>query len=278
MNFKKSQYFVPLSALALSAGLALSGSDAWGQREAPTRQENRAERRQQMENMTPEQRQEFREKRREERIANMTPEQRAQWENFRVQAQTFARQQQVAQVSVEDRQRYLMRSAGIEDITVQDAILAYAADLSKQRAVVTKAATALRILIADKAATPEELNAQLEKVTTASTEFRVWKEDALKELDAKIAFSEDARLKSFLVLAGVIGDQSNDAGGYTAIFPKDVAGEGDIVDLLPKVEGGWGGMGRMGGRGNRGGGGGGDQDPAPSNPQPEEIPMAMPAN
>jgi len=105
-------------------------------------------------------------------------------------------------------------------------------------------------------------------LTTASTDFRVWKENALKELDAGIKFSDDARLKSFLVLTGVIGDESNDAGGYTAIFPKDVAGTGDIVDLLPKVEGnngGWGGM-------------GGGQNPAPANPQPEEIPMAAPAN
>jgi len=275
MKFKKSQYFVPLSALALSAGLALNSGVALAQREAPTRQENRAERRQQIQNMTPEQRTEYFQKRMEERMATMTPEQRAQFQTFRAQAQVFQRQAQVAQVSTVDRQRYLMSSAGIEDATIQDAILEYSKALVKERETVTKAATDLRVLIGDKDATTEAIAEQTEKLTTASVDFRVWKEGALKDLDEKISYSTDARLKAFLILTNVIGDESNDAGGYATIFPKDVAGSGDIIDLLPKTEGnngGWGGMGGGGGF-NRGGGAGGEQ-PAPV----ADVPMAAPAN
>lgn len=247
---------------------------AIAQRDAPNKQETREQRQQRIQQMTPEQRTEYFQKRIQERMANMTPEQRAQFENFRAQAQVFQRQQQVAQVSVEDRQRFLMTSAGIEDAAMQDAILAFAIELTKKREPVTKAATALRVLLGDKDATTEAITAQLEKLTKASADFRTWKEDALKELDAKVNFTENARVNSFLTLTGILGDEGSDAGGYTAIFPKDVAGKGDITDLLPKTEGNnmFGGMGGMGGggRGGRGGKGGG-QNPAPAEAPPAEA-------
>jgi len=69
-------------------------------------------------------------------------------------------------------------------------------------------------------------------------------------------------------LVGILGDESQDAGGFSAIFPKGVAGTGDIVDLLPKIEnnGGWGGMG--GGRGGGDGMGGGPDAPPADTPAP----------
>jgi hypothetical protein len=160
-----------------------------------------------------------------------------------------------------------MNSAGIEDATVQDPIIAFVLEQAQHRQTVLEAATALSNSLADKASTPETLSTSLQKLQAASKEFRIWKLGALKELDAKISYSANPRLQSLLTLVGILGDEATDAGGFNAIFPKGLAGGGDIVDLLPKQEnqGGWGGFGGMGG--GRGGNVGGDQGgnaPAPA--------------
>lgn len=231
-----------LTAIAVSAAVP---STSYAQQTPPSRQERRELQQQRMEQMTPEQQQQYRQQRRQERIKNMTPEQRERFEARRGQFQQMQRQAQIASVSGDERQRLLMQSAGISEATEQDAILAFVVAQAQQRQGVTAAATQLSTLLADAATTPEALSAQLAAVQTASKDFRTWKVGALNELDGKIGYTKNPRLQSLLVLVGILGDESTDAGGFNAIFPKGVAGAGDIVDLLPKTEGnqGWGGRG-----------------------------------
>jgi hypothetical protein len=235
--------------------MSMMASVALAQREPPDREQQRQDRRERIEQMTPEQRQQYFQQRSQERLKNMTPEQRQRWEERRAQMQQVQRQQQIAAVGGDERQRYLMQSAGVADATVQDPIIAFVNEQAQKRQTVTEAARKLSDLMADANATPDAISTQLEVLRTASKEFRAWKESALKELDAKIGYSKDSRLQSLLVLVGILGDESTDAGGFNAIFPKGVAGEGDIIDLLPKTEnqdawGGWGG--RNGGGQNNG--------------------------
>jgi hypothetical protein len=276
MRISKLASLVTLSIIGLGSTMSIDA--VWAQREPPTREERRDLRRQQTQNMTPEQRQQYYQQRMQERMRTMTPEQRQRWDARRAQMEQMRRQEQIASVSGDDRQRYLMQSAGVSDTTVQDAIIAFVNDQAQKRQTVTEAARKLSDLMADASATPDAISAQLEVLRAASKEFRTWKEGALKELDAKIGYSKDSRLQSLLVLVGIIGYESTDAGGFNAIFPKGVAGEGDIIDLLPKTDnnqggfGGWGG----GGRGGRGGQNAGGQNGDAQNAAPADAPA--PAN
>jgi len=225
-----------LAFTAITTGSLLCSGAAWAQRQAPSRADTRDERRQQTENMTPEQRQQYFQGRMQERLKNMTPEQRQRFESFRAQMGEMQRQQQIASVSGEDRQKFLMQSAGVDDIETQNAIIAFVMEQAKQRQPVTDAALKLSELLADKTATNETITAQQETLTAASKTFRTWKEGALKELDAKIKYSENVRLKSLLMLVGIVGEEGSDAGGFNAIFPKGLAGGGDIMTKLPPTQ------------------------------------------
>lgn len=260
----KKLFWIKPGTLILAA-TAIMATSSLAQREPPDRQETREERRARMEKMAPEERQQFRQQRWQERLKSMTPEQRERFEAGRVQMEQFQRQQQIAAVSADERQRFLMQSAGVSEIAEQDALLAFAIELSQHRQPVTEAATQLSTLLGDVASSPEALSTQLTKLQTASKSFRTWKEGALKELDVKVNYSTNARMQSLLILVGILGDESMDAGGFSAIFPKGVAGTGDIIDLLPKMENqGWGGMGS--GRGGRNGGQDAPADaPTPAN-------------
>jgi hypothetical protein len=233
-NLKKIITTVTLTAIA--AGSLWNSNAAWAQRQAPSRADTRDERRQQTENMTPEQRREYYQGRIQERLKNMTPEQRQRFESFRAQLGEMQRQQQIASVSGEDRQKFLMQSAGIEDSETQNAIIEFVMEQARRRQPVIEAASKLSELLADKTTSNEVLATQQETLTAASKAFRSWKEIALKELDAKVKFSENARLKSLLILVGIIGDEAGDAGGFNAIFPKGLAGGGDITTMLPPMQ------------------------------------------
>lgn len=236
MQLKNQTSIFATLTLTAIATAGLTSGPAWAQRQAPSRADTRDERRQQTANMTPEQRRQYFQGRMQERLNNMTPEQRQRFEAFRSQMQEMQRQQQVASVSGEDRQKFLMQSAGVDDTETQNAIIAFVMEQAKQRQPVTEAALKLSDLLADKSATNEVIAAQQEALSTASQSFRKWKEAALKELDAKVQYSQNARLKSLLMLVGIIGDESSDAGGFNAIFPKGLAGGGDITTLLPAVQ------------------------------------------
>lgn len=248
ITFTKNKKSLIAKYSVLAGTALLACSPVWAQPEAPGGEQKWwEEQRKQMEGLTPEQRQEFRQQQWQERLKAMTPEQRAQFEGRRAQMEQFQRQQKIAATSADDRQRFLMKSAGINDVAEQDAILAFSAELAEHRKPVTEAATQLSTLLGDAEATPDALSTQLAKLQTASKDFRAWQEGALKALDVKANFSTNPRLLSLLTLVGIISDESYDAGGFNAIFPKGVAGSGDIVDLLPKTEnnnfGGWGGFG-----------------------------------
>lgn len=182
----------------------------------------------------------------------MDPERRARREQM-------MRQRQVANLTPEQRQKYLLESAGIKSTTIQNSIIAFAAELAAKRQEVTQVALSLSALLADDTASNMAIGDELKKLEEASQKYREWSEAALKEFDEKIGYSKDVRLKSLLVLIGIIGDAAGDAGGFNAIFPKGLVGEGDIADLLPapqmgEMGGGGEGRGNWRGRGNQRGG------------------------
>jgi len=245
-------------------------------RNLPPEQQRQIEAR--LRNMSPEQIQQL-----AERYSNMTPEQRQQFEERFMQqgrggggggggrggrgegrgpgregggegGNRWGRQ---VEISGEDRQKYLMTSAGITDVAVQNAIIAFVAEQAAQRQPVTEAALEVSKLLADKSATPAAINAAQENLTGASKAFRSWKEGALKALDEKVSYSKNPRVKSLLMLVGIIGDEAAAAGGFNAISPRGLAGGGDIMDMVPQTGRG------AGGRGGRGGGrrGGAVEDP-----------------
>jgi hypothetical protein len=233
-NFKFSSHF--RSTALLLATTAILTPSVFAQRQAPDRSRTRDENRARIEQMAPEQRQQYFQERMQERLKNMTPEQRQRFEAFRSQMGEMQRQQQVASASGEDRQKFLMQSAGVNDPETQNAIIAFVMEQARQRQPVTDAALKLSELLADKSAADEAIAAQQKTLSAASKAFRVWKEGALKELDSKINFSASARLKSLLMLVGIIGDEGSDAGGFNAIFPKGLAGGGDITSMLPPAQ------------------------------------------
>ncbi len=190
---------------------------------------------------TPDARDQYFRNRIKERLNSMTPEERAKWEANRTMRESFLRQQQIAGVSGEDRQRYLMTSAGLTDTTVQNTIIAFAIEQAQKRKPVTDEGRRYSMLLADADTTGSSFNAQFTKLQTAAREFRAWKEDALKELDAKVKYSSNPRLYALLVLVGILGDEGSDAGGFNAMFPRGLAGDGDIATLLPPVENNFGG-------------------------------------
>ncbi len=272
-----------LIAATLLTSVLTSGAFAQRERTQEDRQQTRENRQERNDQLTPEQRRQNFEQRWQERYKNATPEQRTRMDQQRQMMQQQQRQMQLAQVSGEDRQRYLMKSAGIEDAETQDLIFAFVKSQSEHRLTVTEEGRKLSLMLADAATTPEAFTEQHEKLKTAAKEFRVWKEGALKELDSKIHFSTNPRLNALLALVSIIGDEGTDAGGFNAMFPNGLAGDGDLAALLPPVEWGGRGGGGFGGGGNRGGGGdgaagggnaggGGNAEAAPAQPaaqQPE---------
>lgn len=241
-------------------------------RNLPPEQQRQIEER--LRNMSPEQLQQL-----AERYGNMSPEQRQQFEERFMRlgrgqgggrggggegeggGGRWGRQ---VEISSEDRQKYLMTSAGITDVAVQNAIIAFVAEQAAQRQPVTEAALEVSKLLADKNASPAALTAAQENLTGASKAFRSWKEGALKSLDEKVSYSQNPRVRGLLVLVGIIGDEATDAGGFNAIFPGGLAGGGDIMALVPQRGGRGEGRGNRGGRGGRNGGApdpGADMDP-----------------
>ena len=166
--------------LALTFAIAATTTTAaFAQREAPTRDERRAQREQENANLTPEQQQANRASRMQERMKSMTPEQRQQ-----MQQRIADFQQKMTDAGIDPNDpnawqkardagimgqgggqngqgggrggnrgnsgamKQMMDAAGISDFDVQDAVVAYVADQNKARATLFQlaqaAATALQ--------------------------------------------------------------------------------------------------------------------------------------
>ena len=148
----------------------------------------------------------------------MTPEQR---EQMRKQAE-LRRETEI---------RKTLTEAGFTDKAIQDAVVTFANDQADgprvdTRENIRKLNQALR-----NNATDEQITLLLNDIRTDIETAKALRENALKELDKKIGYTQKPRLEAVLLLAGITGE--NPGGG------------------------GFGGRGGGGGRGGQGGGFGG---------------------
>jgi len=155
-----------ISRIALIATFGFV-SIAHAQREAPSREDRRAARREQVGQMSDEQRQQYFQQRMAARMQNMTPEQRAQWQERMQQGQqngggqNWGGQngdaagadgqgdpQQGAATAKANQMRAAMIAAGITETPVQDDIIAFILQQEKVRASLLQVAqTAAQALI-----------------------------------------------------------------------------------------------------------------------------------
>ena len=160
--------------LILAAGFVLASSGwqvAHAQREAISRDDRRAQRQTQMENMTPQQRLEFFNNRFNERLKSATPEQRQQMLDMRAQVEQKMKEagisptdpdvwQKMQQSGVlngigeqngnnaggnraaADAMKQMMEAAGISNFDIQDAVIAYVNEQNKARVTLLQLAQA----------------------------------------------------------------------------------------------------------------------------------------
>lgn len=212
---------------------------AEAQRQQPSRDERREQRREEIERMTPEQRQQYFRTRREERLRNMTPEQRQQWEQRR---QEWQRRQaegggqggwggpggqggwgapgEQGGWGAPDQQENVdvMANAGITDDTVKDAIRAFVAAQQEARKPLLEMARQITLELGKADMTNEQIAARLKEFRTATAVDQKRYETALQELDTKIGYTKNARLETFLMMAGILGYEAPQVGGSVAIF------------------------------------------------------------
>lgn len=252
--------------LALLGGLLIVSGEAFAQRDAPSREERRQQRRQQNENLTPEQRRQNFEARWNERLRSATPEQRQRMLERREQMQQRMREQGLdpndpnawGQMMREGRgrqndeakaeqMRAAMIAAGILDKAVQDEIIAFVLRQDAARAELLRLAqTAAQSLIKPEGGvqtvaddgTPVRVPPSPESDAAVQSAFAAYETalgaertryaDDLKQLDEKINFSQTPRIKAFLSLVGITDMETHAIGGPEVVFsaPEERRGRG----------------------------------------------------
>lgn len=269
----KKQVLLSLATLTLLSGFQL----AHAQREAPDRAAGRDERRQQMQNMTPEQRQQFRQNRMQERMKSMTPEQRARMQqrmqereqngggaggNAGGNAGGGGRGGQNAELRWEWIRQTLVAS-GYTDAAMQNSIIEFMKAQETARQPLREQAQALTVLLVNPKTQDADLQSGLATFRTAVAADQARYTTELTALDTSVKYSTQPRLETLLTVLGIVGQEAPTLGGVGVLFPESPMGTG-------------GGRGNRGNRGNRGGQGGGGQQggpEAPAAPAPEAPPQ-----
>lgn len=249
----------PLLLAATGLMMLSSVPAAHAQREAPSRADRRAERKQANETLTPEQQQANRAARMQERLKSMTPEQRTAFAARRAEMQQKLKDAGIdpndpqawqkaraagimgnggGNRAAADAMRQMMIAAGITDKDTQDAVIAYVSEGNKAKAslfqLAQSAAQALQtpatqtVADGDNGAANGDADAKVattfDAYQTAAAAERERQTKALADLDAKIHYSTTPRLKSFLTLVGILDNDTLALGGPAAIFVAPQAG------------------------------------------------------
>jgi hypothetical protein len=127
---------------------------------------------------------------------NMTPEQRQQFEQKRE----------------EENVRRALKRAGYTDAKVQDAVVAFAAEQNKDESASKDKVRELSKAVRD-GASDSEIATLLTAVRADSQAAQAQRQAALKELDAKISYTKSAKLEATLVLLGLTGENISDGPG-----------------------------------------------------------------
>lgn len=158
-----------------------------------------------------------------DRIENMSPEER---ETFRQQRRARRQDGQNGQngQNGEKRGRKLLTDAGFEDKAVQDAIIAFIEAQRLARRPLLEMAQRIATGLRDENVTEAQIGDLLADFREASDDDKVRYESALRDLDAQISYSKKPRLEAFLTLIGVLGDEAAALGNRNAIFPAQAGG------------------------------------------------------
>lgn len=238
-----------LQVLAAAALISAASRPALAQRDPADRDAQRAERRQRIQNMTPEQRQQFFQQRQgargqrgqgqapglgqgqnqQQMMQNMTPEQLAQWQQR--QAERTAQRETAKWNWV----RQTLIASGYTEAATQDAVIAFMQAQEKAREPLRQQARALAETLVNGTVTDEKRVADLAAFRSAVEADKARYTSELAALDAAVKFSTQPRLETLLTLLGVVGAEAPTLGGVGAIFPQSPMAGG-------------------GGRGGRGGG------------------------
>lgn len=237
--------------IAFSLSIALLGTGlgtAHAQRAPISRDDRRTQRRAAMANMTPEQRREYYQNQWQQRYNAATPEQRARMDAARANqgsnangtgtnnangrtgnGQNGASRSRnrsnngtgtTTDTQHEERMRALMKAAGITDKAQQDPVVAFVLTQEKARQPLIKTARDVASSLKDGKSTPEQITAKWATYETTLDQDKTRYQKDLATLDAKIGWSKDPRLKSFLTLVGVVNPDSLSYGGVSAIFTE----------------------------------------------------------
>lgn len=159
-----------------------------------------------------------------ERLQNMSPEEREAFRNQRRARRQNGQGGQDGQ-NAEKRGRKLMSDAGFVDASIQDAIVAFMEEQKQARRPLMEMAQRIAAQLRDETVSPTQISASLAQLRKASSDDKARYEKALDALDAKINFSTNPRLEAFLTLIGVMGDEASALGNRNAIFGVERGGE-----------------------------------------------------
>jgi len=230
------------SGAVLALSLASTGV-AHAQRDPADRQQQRTDARQRIQDMTPEQRQQYF----QQRLNDMTPEQRQQ-----MQQRMAQRQAQMAQARW-DFIRQLMTKAGYIEKADQDAVIQFMQTQEAAYKSVLALAQNIGTEVPKQDVTDDTFTQQLVQFRSAYKTAKAKYDADLAALDKQISFSTQPRLEALLTTIGIIGPEVPSLGGAAAVYPNTpMSGRG----------GGFGGGGFGGGAGG-GGARGGGAAPAP---------------
>jgi hypothetical protein len=191
-----------------------------------------------------------REERRDQRrqqLQNMTPEER----------------QQMMRQNRETATRRLLERAGVSDAATQNTIVEYVASeqeaREKSRQTIRTANQKVAQAVRTGAVTDAQLGILLGEFQNAVADEKERRAATASELDSKVGYSKNARLEAVLTILGAIGDESlYMAGGMGAGLGGARGAAGPRAGAL--------GPGGRGARGNGGGAERGAQPPVPAAP------------
>ena len=155
---------------------------------------------------------------------NMTPEQR----------------QQAMEQFQERRLREQLTQAGFTEAAIQDPIVVFSKSLDSARTPLRDKTTKLREAVANKTG-DADVTTLITDLRTSTEAAKKQRDDLLKELDAKVGYSQKPRLEAFLITEGLLGDEVSFAGD---------GGRGGFGGRGAFGGQGRGGQGARGGRGN----------------------------
>lgn len=143
---------------------------------------------------------------------NMTPEQR---------------QQAMAQFQ-ERRLREQLTQAGFAEATIQDPIVTFSKSLDAIRTPLRDKTTKLREAVANKSG-DADVTTLIKDLRTSTEVAKKQRDEALKELEGKIGYTQKPRLEAFLITEGLLGDEvsfASDGGGRGAFGGQGRGGRG----------------------------------------------------